>query len=192
MRKHARIIIPAALMALFLLGGWTLRNKLAADRQGDWVRATRGDLVTGFEVIGTLASSASESLGPPPVDDMWNFKISRLAREGSEVKKGQPVLAFDTTELQRLFEQKSAEADESRKQIEKERNDLSLQSKDERLRLSIPRAMFNILAPEGELEDWREAYGHGHLKVEGDPKVQQLIGQVIERQLARSRLKRAR
>jgi HlyD family secretion protein len=136
MRKHARIIIPAALLALFLLGGWTLRNKLAADRQGDWVRATRGDLVTGFEVIGTLASSASESLGPPPVEDIWNFKISHLAREGSEVKKGQPVLAFDTTELQRQFEQKSAEADESRKQIEKERNDLSLQSKDERLRLS--------------------------------------------------------
>jgi HlyD family secretion protein len=136
MRKHARIIIPAALVALFLLGGWTLRNKLAADRQGDWVRATRGDLVTGFEVIGTLASSASESLGPPPVEDIWNFKISRLAREGTEVKKGQPVLAFDTTELQRLLETKSAEADESRKQIEKERNDLALQSKDERLRLS--------------------------------------------------------
>src|SRR5687768_12087178 len=136
MRKHARILIPVALLALFLLGGWTLRNKLAADRQGDWARATRGDLVTGFEVIGTLASSASESLGPPPVEDMWNFKISRLAREGSEVKKGQPVLAFDTTELQRLLEQKTAEADESRKQIEKESNDLALQSKDERLRLS--------------------------------------------------------
>jgi HlyD family secretion protein len=135
MRK-SRILIPAMAVALFLLGGWTLRNKLAADRQGDWVRATRGDLVTGFEVIGTLASSASESLGPPPVEDIWNFKISRLAREGSEVKKGQPVLAFDTTELQRQFDEKSAEADESRKQIEKERNDLALQSKDERLRLS--------------------------------------------------------
>jgi multidrug efflux pump subunit AcrA (membrane-fusion protein) len=136
MRKHARILIPATALALFLLGGWTLRNKLAADRQGEWVHATRGDLVTGFEVIGTLASSASESLGPPPVEDLWNFKISRLAREGSEVKKGQPVLGFDTTELQRLLEQKTAEADESRKQIEKESNDLSLQSKDERLRLS--------------------------------------------------------
>ena len=65
-------------------------------------------------------------------------------------------------------------------------------SDDERLRLSIPRAMFNVLAPEGELEDWREAYEHGHIKVEGDPKVQQLIGQVIAHQLARSRLKRAR
>jgi multidrug efflux pump subunit AcrA (membrane-fusion protein) len=136
MRKHARIAVPAAVVILFLFGGWTLRNKLAADRQGEWVRATRGDLVTGFEVIGTLASSASDSLGPPPVEDIWNFKISRMAREGSEVKKGQPVLSFDTTDLQRQLEEKTAEADEARKQIEKEGNDLKLQSKDERLRLS--------------------------------------------------------
>ena len=132
MRKHLRITIPAAAIALFLLGGWTLRNKLAADRQGEWVRATRGDLITGFEVIGTLASTSSEALGPPQVEDWWNFKISRMAREGSEVKKGQPVLSFDTTELQRQLEEKTAQADESRKQIEKERNDLALQSKDER------------------------------------------------------------
>lgn len=131
-----RIAIPIAIVILFLFGGWTLRNKLAADRQGEWVRATRGDLVTGFEVIGTLASSASDSLGPPPVEDVWNFKISRMAREGSEVKKGQPVLSFDTTDLQRGLEEKTAEADESRKQIEKETNDLALQSKDERLRLA--------------------------------------------------------
>jgi len=65
-------------------------------------------------------------------------------------------------------------------------------SEDERLRVSVPRAMFNILAPEGELADWKEAYEHGHLKIEGDRKVQQLIGQVIERQIARSGLKRAR
>jgi multidrug efflux pump subunit AcrA (membrane-fusion protein) len=136
MRKHARIVIPVALAALFLFGGWTLRNKLAADRQGEWIRATRGDLVTGFEVIGTLASSASDSLGPPPIEDIWNYKISRLAREGSEVKKGQPVLSFDTTELQRQLDEKTAEADEARKQIEKEGNDLKLQSKGERLRLA--------------------------------------------------------
>lgn len=136
MRKKLRIAIPVAAIILFLFGGWTLRNKLAADRQGEWVRATRGDLITGFEVIGTLASTSSEALGPPQVEDLWNFKISRMAREGSEVKKGQPVLSFDTTELQRQLEEKTAEADEARKQIEKETNDLALQSKDERLRLA--------------------------------------------------------
>ena len=136
MRKRLRIAIPIALVVFFLLGGWTLRNKLAADRQGDWVAASRGDLVTGFEVTGTLVSMASESLGPPPLPDVWDFKIARLAREGTEVKKGEMVLAFDATELQRRLEEKSAEADEARKQIEKERNDLAIGTKGERLRLA--------------------------------------------------------
>jgi hypothetical protein len=65
-------------------------------------------------------------------------------------------------------------------------------SDDERMRLSVPRAMFNILASEGEVADWREAFEHGHLKVEGNPKIQQLIGQVIDKAQARAQLRRAR
>lgn len=135
-RRRVRYLIPLAAVGIFLFGGWTLRNKLAADRQGQWVRVTRGDLVTGFEVVGTLASLSSDTLGPPQLDDYWDYKISMLAPEGSEAKKGQPVLAFDTTDLQRRLDEKTAESDEARKQIEKERNDLALQTKDERLRLS--------------------------------------------------------
>jgi len=134
--KRLRILIPLAIVALFLFGGWAFRNKLAADRQGEWVRASRGDLVSGFEVTGALASLSSEHLGPPQLDDVWEFKISMLAPEGAEVKQGQPVLGFDTTDLQRRLDEKTAEADQARKQIEKERADLSLRSKDERLRLS--------------------------------------------------------
>lgn len=136
MSKRLRIIIPLAIVALFLFGGWAFRNKLAADRQGEWVRASRGDLVTGFEVTGALASLSSEQLGPPQLPDVWEFKISMLAPEGAEVKQGQPVLGFDTSELQRRLDEKTAEADQARKQIEKERADLSLRSKDERLKLA--------------------------------------------------------
>jgi HlyD family secretion protein len=131
-----RVLVPIAAVALFFFGGWSLRNKLAADRQGEWVRATRGDLVTGFEVTGVLASLSSESLGPPPLPDVWDFKISMLAPEGAEVRRGQPVVGFDTSELQRRLDEKTAEADQARKQIEKERADLSLRTKDERLKLA--------------------------------------------------------
>ncbi|HYK04250.1 MAG TPA: HlyD family efflux transporter periplasmic adaptor subunit [Thermoanaerobaculia bacterium] len=134
--RRWKLAIPIAVVVLFLFGGWTLRNKLAADRQGEWVRATRGDLVTGFEVTGTLASMSSTTLGPPPIDAYWNFKISMLAPEGADVKQGHPVMGFDTTELQRTLDEKTAEADEARKQIEKERNDLALQTKGERLQLA--------------------------------------------------------
>lgn len=136
MVNRLRVLIPAVALMLFLFGGWALRNKLAADRQGQWVRATRGDLVTGFEVTGVLASMSSDRLGPPQLPDVWEFKISMIGPEGAEVKQGQPVLGFDSSELQRRLEQKTAEADQARKQIEKERADLALRTKDERLKLA--------------------------------------------------------
>ena len=50
---------------------------------------------------------------------------------------------------------------------------------DERLMVSIPQTMFRVLADEGQLVDWREAFIYGHLKVEGDQRVQRLLGQAI-------------
>jgi hypothetical protein len=60
-----------------------------------------------------------------------------------------------------------------------------------RLELAMPRSHFNELATHGTLTHWREAYEHGHIKVTGDREIQQLLGRVIERHMARSRLKRA-
>jgi len=50
---------------------------------------------------------------------------------------------------------------------------------DERITLSIPRTMFSLLADEGQLVDWREAFHYGHLKVEGDSRVKRRLGQAI-------------
>jgi hypothetical protein len=51
---------------------------------------------------------------------------------------------------------------------------------DARLRLSIPRAMFDVLAAEGALADWKDAYYYGHLKVDGDARVKRLLGKAID------------
>ena len=63
---------------------------------------------------------------------------------------------------------------------------------DERLHVSIPRSHFNELADDGKLKHWHEAFDHGHIKVEGDPRVQQLVGGVMAKAEARSHLKKAR
>ncbi len=63
---------------------------------------------------------------------------------------------------------------------------------DERLHLAIPRANFNELAKDGGVSDWRQAYERGQLRVEGDPQIQRLIAQVIERHEARAKLRKAR
>src|SRR5438093_11138617 len=131
-----KVTLPIAVAALILFGaGWT-RNKLAADRQGDWIRVPRGDLVTGVDVTGTLSAIDSGTFGPPQIRDQWDFKVAMLAPEGSDVKAGEPVLAFDTTDLQKRLDEKSAEADQARKEIDKRRADLALRREDERMKLS--------------------------------------------------------
>jgi hypothetical protein len=57
---------------------------------------------------------------------------------------------------------------------------------DARIEVSVARSHFNELAADGRLRHWVEAYEHGHVRVSGDPAVTKLIGNVIQRQLARA------
>ena len=57
---------------------------------------------------------------------------------------------------------------------------------DARIDVSVSRSHFNELAAEGTLRNWVDAYEHGHVRVSGDPAVTKLIGNVIQRQLART------
>ncbi len=50
---------------------------------------------------------------------------------------------------------------------------------DARITLSVPKAMFTLLAEEGGVADWREAFHYGHLKVGGDARVKSLLGKAI-------------
>jgi hypothetical protein len=61
---------------------------------------------------------------------------------------------------------------------------------DERLKVAMPRSHFNELAADGRVTHWHEAYDHGHIKVEGDPNVQRLIGKLIAQAEQRARLKK--
>jgi len=57
---------------------------------------------------------------------------------------------------------------------------------DARIDISVPRSHFNELARDGSLRDWVDAYGRGHVSVSGEAAVIKLVGNVIERQLARA------
>ena len=57
---------------------------------------------------------------------------------------------------------------------------------DARIDISVARSHFNELAAEGRLRDWAEAYERGYVRVSGDAAVTKLLGNVIQRQLART------
>jgi len=58
---------------------------------------------------------------------------------------------------------------------------------DAKLDIVVARSHFNELAKDGHLKHWADAYAHGHVKVSGEPAVVSLLGNVIQRQLARVR-----
>jgi hypothetical protein len=66
----------------------------------------------------------------------------------------------------------------------------SASTEDARVTVSIDRSSFNRLAEEGNAKSYREAYEAGHIKVTGDPGIQKLIAQVIERHEQRARTKK--
>jgi hypothetical protein len=56
---------------------------------------------------------------------------------------------------------------------------------DARVDISIGRPEFNQLAEKGRIKDWAHAYERGQLRVSGDAAVVRLVGQVVQRQMAR-------
>jgi len=100
------------------------------------VEVRRDDLVIGVEVTGELEAVDSTDVKPPPIEDMWDFKIAQIATEGDEVKEGDPILAFDGSEKMRDLESMMNEADAAQKALEKKRDDAALARRDDELKVA--------------------------------------------------------
>lgn len=134
-KRRRRLRRPLALIALLVAvgGAWLA---FGSAQPVPYVTVGRGDLVIGVEVTGTLEAEESVALGPPQFRHMWNFKIARILPDGSEVRRGQPVILFDTSELERNLRSKLAERDSAEQEIEKERTSLERERRDTELRLA--------------------------------------------------------
>lgn len=92
----------------------------------------KSDITLAIRTTGELASAQTIDLGPPTVKYTWQHKLSYLIPEGTWVKAGERVMAFDAqqqfsrlrdlehslaTERQR-FESQSLNAEQEREQLE--------------------------------------------------------------------------
>lgn len=100
------------------------------------VDVKRGDLVVGVVVTGELEAVDSTDIKPPGVANVWHFKLADIAAEGAEVKQGQPIVAFDTSELRQELEQVMTEVEAAKKQIDKKRDDAALARREETLQIA--------------------------------------------------------
>jgi hypothetical protein len=63
---------------------------------------------------------------------------------------------------------------------------------DARIRLDMRREFFNVMAREGKVADWIEAFTYGQAKASGPEQILRLIINVVERQQERERTRKAR
>jgi hypothetical protein len=63
---------------------------------------------------------------------------------------------------------------------------------DARVRVDMRREFFNVMAREGKIADWVEAFMYGQAKASGPEQIMRLIANVIERQQERERTPKAR
>lgn len=131
-----RILITV--VVIVLIGGGVLfaQSRIAVAKAGEWATARHTDLVLGIDISGELVSTTSQKFGPPPMPNVWNFKIAMMAPEGSEVQQGQPLVGFDTTELKDQLDMFQARVDTAQAEIDKARADLILRKEDNELQLA--------------------------------------------------------
>lgn len=134
-RRRARWAVYGVVAVLAVAAVWL---GVGASAQGDteWAKVRRDDLVLGVEVTGTLDAVQSVVLGPPQVEEIWDYKIAFLAPEGSRVRQGQPVLGFDTSELEQTLAEKMAERDSAEQELVKLRTNLEIRRRGDELQLA--------------------------------------------------------
>ena len=63
---------------------------------------------------------------------------------------------------------------------------------DARVRVEMRREFFNVMAHEGKVPDWIEAFTYGQAKASGPEQIVKLIVNVVERQQEREHTRKAR
>jgi HlyD family secretion protein len=122
---------PVAMLAVLAIGSCG-----GAPGEPALTEVKRDELVVGAEVTGVLAAVDSTDIKPPPLPNVWSFKIASLAAEGQEVKPGDPVVGFDASEQIRELENMQNEAAAARTKLAQKRDEAQLTRRDEELKVA--------------------------------------------------------
>src|SRR5262249_725816 len=100
----------------------------------------RGDFVDYLQVRGEIRALKSVQLTAPSI--AGDLQIIKLARPGTMVKKGDVIVEFDTTTLQRTLEQKQSELKSAEADIDHSRAEARLT--DEQQATDVLQARYDV------------------------------------------------
>jgi len=90
---------------------------------------------------GEIAARESAAISPPEIDDLWQLTLTQLAPDGTPVKKGEVVAAFDSSEVLRTLSGKQSALKE--KETQRERLRLELEERERTEVLATAQAKAN-------------------------------------------------
>ena len=102
------------------------------------IAAAAGAAAAPLRVDGEVYARRTSALMPPTVERMWQFNITQLAADGAPVKRGQPVIAFDSSDVVKQLAEKRSRLKE--KQVELDKLDLELAERERTERLATDEA----------------------------------------------------
>lgn len=86
-----------------------------------------------LRIDGEVYARRSSPLMPPSIDRMWQFNLTQMAPDGSPVKEGDVVIAFDSSEVMRQLTEKQSQLEAKRRELEKLDLDLAERTRSEGL-----------------------------------------------------------
>lgn len=107
-----------------------------------------------LRIDGEVYAQRTSALMPPSVDRMWQFNITQLAPDGSPVKKGDIVVAFDSNDLARQLADAQSQLQEKQRELEK--LDLDLAERQRTAALDTAEAQSQMQKAQRKTEQPRE------------------------------------
>lgn len=93
-----------------------------------------------LRVDGEVYARRTSPLMPPTVERMWQFSITQLATDGAPVKRGEPVVSFDSSDVIKQLSEKQSQLKEKHSELQKLDLELAERERSERLATSQAQA----------------------------------------------------
>jgi multidrug resistance efflux pump len=89
---------------------------------------------------GEIIALDASAISPPVVGDLWMLTLTQLVADGTPVKAGDVVAAFDGNEVMRVLNEKSSQLNEKTRQLERLQLELAERERAERIATAEQRA----------------------------------------------------
>ncbi len=178
--RHFVAVLSA--MTCCFAAGIAAKTASSLDSFSDDLSVQKGRLVRTTTLSGTIQAAQSVTITSPSVSSLWNFTITYLIAEGSQVEPGEVLAEFDSSslELRRLDADKRREEArlkiaQKEAEIEGRRQDLRMQVEEARKTLRIAALKIGIdarLIPRADLEE--NEYEHSKARISLDKAQERL------------------